>query len=168
MTNTSRRQFLRGHFKKNEFVIRPPWAVPEEQFIAECTRCDECITICPEKVIQKGQGGFPEIVFDRSGCEFCEECLEVCKPKVLNKTEEDAQPWFIKAEINSKCITYHGTICRTCGEACDDGAIRFKLEPGKVAEPLLSTDKCTGCGFCIAMCPVDAVVISVPSIQRAS
>jgi len=168
MASVSRRQFLRGHFRKNDFVLRPPWAVPEEQFIEMCTRCDECISICPEKVIQKGQGGFPEIIFDRSGCEFCEDCLAVCKPKALNKRNDESKPWFIKADINTKCITYQGTICRTCGEACDDEAIHFKLEPGKVGEPILTADNCTGCGFCIAMCPVDAIAISVTSMQRVS
>lgn len=167
MASLSRRQFLRGRFKKDEFVLRPPWSLPEAQFIEACTRCDECISICPEKVIQKGQGGFPEIVFKNSGCEFCEECLDVCKPKALNKPTEDAQPWIIKAEIKSSCIAYHGTICRTCGEACNDEAIHFKLEPGKVGEPILNLDNCTGCGFCIAMCPVDAVVISTQSSQKS-
>ena len=164
MPSVSRMQFLRGRFRKDELVLRPPWAVAEEQFVADCTRCNECITICPEKIIQQGQGGFPEIVFSHSGCEFCEDCLAVCKPKVLNKLDKDQSAWDIKATITSKCIAYHGTICRTCGEACNDDAIHFKLEAGKVGTPILTEAQCTGCGFCIAMCPVDAIVVSSVSI----
>ena len=32
-------------FKK---ILRPPGALPEKEFFEKCTKCDECIAVCPE------------------------------------------------------------------------------------------------------------------------
>jgi ferredoxin-type protein NapF len=159
MPNLSRRNFFQAPLQQVN-SIRPPWAVLEQQFIELCTRCDECITVCPEKIIVKGDGGFPEVNFAHSGCELCEDCVDICKVNALDKVSDNAFAWFHKIKMNDKCLPLHGVICRSCSEACDDKAISFQLVAGKVAIPELDLDKCTGCGFCIAICPVDAVVIS--------
>jgi ferredoxin-type protein NapF len=51
-------------------------------------------------------------------------------------------------------------VCRSCGEVCDESAIRFKLEVGGIARPLLDQEQCNGCGACFAVCPVRAVRIA--------
>ena len=33
--------------------IRPPGALPEGDFLAACTRCSECVDVCPPKAIIK-------------------------------------------------------------------------------------------------------------------
>jgi ferredoxin-type protein NapF len=53
-----------------------------------------------------------------------------------------------------------GVVCRSCGEVCDEGAIRFPLQRGGTAQPTLDPDTCNGCGGCIAVCPVDAIRVS--------
>jgi ferredoxin-type protein NapF len=54
-----------------------------------------------------------------------------------------------------------GVVCRTCGDVCDARAIHFQLRVGGAALPLLDETACTGCGECIAVCPVQAVEIEV-------
>ena len=181
MAQISRMQLLRGDFKGEKKAFRPPWALPEQYFIDYCTRCDKCIDVCFDELIVKGRGGFPEMDFNKGGCDFCEDCLKICETSALkkipasdensHKTEEDSQsylpPWQLKASIDlNKCLSMNATICRSCGESCDDGAIKFDLKLGGIAEPLLDSDKCTGCGACFSVCPVK--VISISSIELIS
>ena len=44
-------------------------------------------------------------------------------------------------------------------EACDVGAIRFRLAIGGRAVPTLDNAACSGCGACIAVCPEKAIHI---------
>lgn len=185
----SRMQFLRGDIRGNYSPKRPPWALVEQAFVERCTRCENCIEICPEKIIQKGRGGFPVIDFSLSGCSFCEKCLGSCEPGALIKQQtqknknnsnnipqqteaentdtNDILPWKLKAVIQPACLSLHGIVCRTCGDACEEEAIRFKLELGGVARPLLDNDNCTGCGYCYSLCPVKAIEIKSITPQAA-
>jgi ferredoxin-type protein NapG len=74
-------------------LIRPPGALPEKEFLAKCTRCDECVKVCPEHAIMKFLVQSPEhfltpILNDkRKACETCaaKPCIEVCVPHALVK-----------------------------------------------------------------------------------
>lgn len=58
------------------------------------------------------------------------------------------------------CLPQQGVVCRSCGEACAAGAIAFSPVAGGVAPPRLILDRCTGCGDCEKVCPVDALTLS--------
>jgi len=135
----------------------------EDDFVEKCTRCGDCIRACPQKIIIKGSGGYPEIDFSLNGCELCEECLDVCRDGALIKVtqaEHGDVPWSHKAQIQENCLSLKGTICRSCGEACDEKVIHFTLQTGGVAVPTVDESRCTGCGFCYAVCPVRAVALN--------
>jgi len=149
-----RRQFLGGDLSGQRRAFRPPWAVEESLFIERCDRCRECLSACPEGILIIGSGGFPEVDFSRGGCTFCEECLHVCKPLAL---EAGDSPWRIKAEILPNCLSLNAVVCRSCGEACEEEAIRFRLERGGVARPVIDLGQCNGCGECYGVCPVKSV-----------
>ncbi len=210
MAELTRMQFLRGDLKGDKIPFRPPWAIPENYFVDFCTRCDKCIEACFDELIIKGQGGYPQMNFNRGGCDFCEQCLNVCEAGALKKIpfsgtflaknksankksannnnssnresnrdsnkealSESASgsflpPWHIKASIDlNKCLSMNATICRSCGESCDDEAIKFILELGGIAEPVLNTETCTGCGACYSVCPVQAVKLKTIIIKEA-
>ena len=57
------------------------------------------------------------------------------------------------------CLARRKVECRVCGEACDAGAIRFRPALGGVSQPELRPDACTGCGDCVAPCPVAAITM---------
>ncbi|ABR75386.1 ferredoxin-type protein NapF [Actinobacillus succinogenes] len=162
-----RRQFLRGKFltalqsereKTQGFNgIRPPWAVAETAFVAECSRCGDCVRSCETGVLIVGAGGFPEIDFTRSECTFCGHCATVCRQPVFRALDEPA--WPHKIEIQSFCLTFRGVECRACEDNCESRAIRFKREIGGIAKPQVNVRACNGCGACLRVCPVSAVKI---------
>jgi ferredoxin-type protein NapF len=156
----SRRRLLRGAIAGTAPPRRPPWAPVEKDFTARCDRCGDCIPACPEEIIHAGSGGFPEVDFAARGCTLCGDCLTACGGKALRGDPMTDAPWDLVAEIGDTCIARHGVVCRSCGEACGEGAIRFRLRVGGAAEPLLDRGICTGCGWCVGVCPVQAVRVT--------
>lgn len=63
------------------------------------------------------------------------------------------------AQFADACVEPKGVACRRCGEVCDENAIRFAPLPGGRAMPLLDAVKCSGCGECLAPCPVSAITL---------
>ncbi|MCP4126472.1 MAG: 4Fe-4S dicluster domain-containing protein, partial [Gammaproteobacteria bacterium] len=64
------------------------------------------------------------------------------------------------------CLSINAVICRSCGEACDQEAIKFKLEVGGIARPLLDLEKCNGCGECFTVCPDNSVQIAAAGTRE--
>jgi len=156
----SRAQFLRGDFSGRASPIRPPWGLPEAEFVDRCTRCADCISACPQHILQKGRGGFPQVDFSRGECLFCGDCTRVCTPGALamgRPQDTVSEPWPIKASIGKRCLTTRGVECRSCGDHCEADAIRFQLVVGGAAAPLLDQTACNGCGACYGACPVQAI-----------
>ncbi|MBU1689330.1 MAG: ferredoxin-type protein NapF [Gammaproteobacteria bacterium] len=154
----SRAQFIRGNFRGSKQVIRPPWAMAELDFVEACTRCGDCVGACPEKILETGRGGFPQVNFSKGECTFCGDCAGKCKSEALNKRVDDA-PWSLKAVVAPSCLALKQVVCRTCGEACPIGAIRFRISVGAVSRPEVDPLACTGCGACYGPCPVSAITI---------
>lgn len=157
----SRMAFLRGDFQGRVRTIRPPWALEESLFIEQCERCTECISHCPTKIIEKGRGGFPAINFHNGECDFCGDCVSHCKPGALQRDamEGGLAPWSAKVSISDSCIAQKGVVCRSCGEQCDERAIRFRPQVGGLSLPEIDFSACTGCGACVAPCPVKAISV---------
>jgi ferredoxin-type protein NapF len=160
----SRRGFLRMGRRTVEPARRPPWAIDEALFVDRCTRCDRCIEACPTQILIRMDGGFPGVDFSRGECTFCGECLNRCEPQALFRGEADALPWAMVAAIGADCLAERGVECRVCGEACPEGAIRFHLQLGRVAGPVLDAGRCTGCGACIGPCPTRAIAMQSDNI----
>ncbi len=59
--------------------------------------------------------------------------------------------------IDDACIARHSVVCRSCGDACTDRAIRFIPRRGGIALPEVLADACTACGNCVTACPANAI-----------
>lgn len=141
---------------------RMPWLVDEQTFIAGCSRCNKCLDVCETAIIIQGDGGFPEVDFSKGECSFCEKCADTCpEPLFSPRTEplvsRTEKPWKQVAKINDKCLSIQGVECRVCGDNCEYSAIKFRLQVGGSAKPLINEFDCTGCGGCIKPCPSDAI-----------
>lgn len=151
----NRAKFLRGDFSHRSPVVRPPWAVTESRFVDACTRCDACLAACPQHILVRGDGGFPQLDFKRGECTFCQECVNACPEPVFQATTR--LPWTATLLIADSCLAQHGVYCMTCRDQCDARAIQFKPQAGRMPQPHVDDNRCTGCGACIKPCPAQAI-----------
>ena len=165
MVDNARRGFLRARIARASLPLRPPWAVPEGDFISRCSRCGDCVAACVKSgssLLKPGEGGYPVAAFDPASCTFCGDCVSACATSALDRAawQRADAPWSIRAQIGERCLAHDKVVCRSCGEACPVAAIRFRLQLGGVAVPELDPDRCTGCGACLPTCPVAAIAIA--------
>lgn len=160
--NASRRSFLRGRLQADAPSLRLPWALDDSTFTEHCTRCSDCLRACPEQIIVKGDGGFPQIDFNAGGCTFCHACVDVCQQPVFRR---EGSPWSALAVISQQCLTQQQVFCQNCKDACDANAIRFRFGAGGISFPQIDSNACTGCGACVAPCPTHAIEIQPASTQ---
>ena len=159
LPDPSRRALLRGRVQTRP-AIRPPWALPEPDFLARCTRCGDCLGACAEGVLVKGDGGFPEVDFFRGACVMCGDCAERCRAFAFQAPpRRAANAWRHRISLNSNCMAMQGVVCRSCGDVCGERAIGFQLRVGGAAVPALDDTACTGCGECLSVCPVQALQV---------
>jgi len=61
-----------------------------------------------------------------------------------------------KVEIDIlKCLSWNKTMCFSCKEPCLEDAINFI----GLFRPMLDESQCTRCGYCIGVCPTQAITI---------
>jgi len=137
-------------------VIRPPYNSDPSLFHRICPDCIEktCAKVCEEEIIVIHEDGTPELTFAQKGCTFCDRCAEACESGVLS----DKSLHFIDAKVEIdvlKCVAWHQVMCHSCKDPCIDDAIRFL----GLFRPEIETERCTGCGWCLPVCPADAIKI---------
>lgn len=173
------------------FLLRPPGAReanPDVVALTSCTRCSECVRVCPTGAIQPAvfqaglQGLGTPVVVPRLGyCDYaCNACGQVCPTQAIPPLalEEKQQRVIGKAVIDeSRCLPWSGQqTCVICQEMCPLPDKAILLEERDVLAPDGSTvtmqvprvvrDLCIGCGICEYKCPVvgDAAIrVYVPS-----
>ncbi len=141
-----------------ESVIRPPYYLNEADFHKSCIDCDDkkCATVCEEQIIIIQDDGTPKIDFAKGGCTYCDECAIACEKNVLKK--ENLQNINATFSIDLlKCLSWNQTMCFSCKDPCLDDAINFL----GMFRPEIDKNKCTGCGFCLNICPTDAISFKI-------
>jgi ferredoxin-type protein NapG len=144
--------------------VRPPGALPEMGFLAACTRCGECVSACPPKVIKVAPtsaglaAGTPYLDVARSPCIACPTmpCAAVCPTEALTVPEHGWAGYRLGAIefLPERCVTFRGQACRVCADVCPVGARALVMD--EAGHPVLKAEGCVACGTCIREC------ISVP------
>jgi len=157
--------------------IRPPFALPELDFLLACSRCNQCIEACPHDVIfplatRLGAEvvGTPALDLLNKACHLCTDwpCVESCEPKALRLPEPDEgnHPWpkLAMATINTEaCLPYLGPECGACRDVCPvPDAMHWEQE-----KPLLNETLCTGCGLCRDACVTEPRAINIGLIKSS-
>ncbi len=152
-----KRSFFRGKFLSPVSDVHLPWLKSVSTFYDDCTRCDNCLSSCPEDIIVRGDGGYPTVDFKYGECTFCRDCASDCPSGLFDFLEKS--PWSLLAEIDQSCLSFQGIACRSCQDSCSYGAINFPLKLNQAARPEVNNALCTGCGACVSPCPVNAIKI---------
>lgn len=145
-------------FKKEEKEsnIRPPYFKDINLFFTNCVECLDkpCITVCEENIIQVLEDKTVALDFSNSGCTYCNMCAIACTNGVLSL--EDKKKIDVKIEIDVlTCLAWQNTMCFSCKDPCLDDAIEFL---GMFRPTIISN--CTSCGFCIKVCPTNAIKVT--------
>ncbi len=164
--------------EKQNRLIRPPGALPENDFLDQCIRCEECVRICASNgaCLQPGaiQSSLlelwaPAAVMREGYCEYnCNLCTQVCPTQALQPlTLAKKQNYKMGLAIFDKnsCIPYNqNEDCLVCEEHCPtpNKAIKFQIKEAltkdgrlkKVKFPYVEPALCIGCGICEYKCPL--------------
>lgn len=133
--------------------MRPPGQQPD--FSRLCDGCRACSEACPQHIVIHTGNGTPTLDFSRGACTFCGDCARACPTGALAAETLENWPW--RAKVLQSCLSYQGIACRTCEDSCEPRAIRFRLQTGGRAVPVLDQDLCTGCGECAYTCPAQSI-----------
>ncbi|MRS12260.1 MAG: 4Fe-4S binding protein [Actinobacteria bacterium] len=160
----------------DRYLVRPPGARDESAFLALCTRCGQCMKVCPSNVLQPSlsksgiEGLFtPELDYRVGSCDWnCAECGKVCPSSAIRPLELETKRKTVigRAYIDTaRCIPWTDyRTCLVCQELCPipDKAIvlteetvsRPEGEPITIKRPHVIEKRCIGCGVCETHCPV--------------
>ncbi|MDY0108658.1 MAG: 4Fe-4S dicluster domain-containing protein [Candidatus Krumholzibacteria bacterium] len=170
----------------NPVLIRPPGALPEQDFLRRCVQCGLCMQACPTGGLQPtwheaGLAGVwtPQLVPAIGFCEYeCHACGQVCPTGAIAPVAlADKKKIKIGLAVidTTRCLPYaYGRECIVCEEHCPvpDKAITFELRESRGRDgsvkilkfPRVDPDRCTGCGICETKCPFnDRAAIAVTS-----
>jgi ferredoxin len=157
-------------------LIRPPGSTAEDDFLAKCIRCGECMKVCPTNAIQPAlnEGGItglwtPVLKMRLGYCEYeCTLCSQVCPTQAIQRMPlEEKQKIKIGLAFfdRNRCLPYASArTCIVCEEHCPTPkkAIWFEEVQVMTSAKTLTTVKqphvdpalCTGCGICETKCPI--------------
>jgi MauM/NapG family ferredoxin protein len=160
----------------NPFLVRPPGARAEREFLEMCIRCGQCMKVCPASGLQPSllQGGleglWTPVLASRIGpCLFdCVSCGQVCPTSAIRPLELAVKRETIigTAYIDQKrCLPWaDGRSCIVCEEMCpvspkavvleEAEVVRGDGERATVQRPRVIRPRCIGCGICEHKCPL--------------
>ncbi len=167
-------------------AIRPPGALPENEFLGACIRCGLCVRDCPYHILKLAQAGeevtmgTPYFTARLAACEMCDDipCVPACPTAALDHSLTDiAQARMGLAVVSDQeaCIAFLGLRCEVCFNVCPLRGQAISLEmrhnprSGKHAFfiPVVHSQACTGCGKCEQACILEEAAIKVFPHQLA-
>ena len=158
-------------------ILRPPGALPGEEFLDRCLSSGQCVSVCPVAAIKLARSEDPRlddkpfIDPEVQACVVCEDlsCMQVCPSGALVPLPKEEICMGIAVLREDICVRGQGEDCQICVDKCPLGtrAIDIAYPGGRVE---VHADGCTGCGVCQMYCPTEprAIVVEPPAGEPAS
>jgi ferredoxin-type protein NapG len=141
-------------------LLRPPGAVPEAEFADTCSRCGDCVAVCPAEAIKIDSatgiaGGRPYIDIDATPCVVCTglHCMDACPtgallPTALVNINMGTAHW--NASTCLRTLDAGEEACTICLDDCPLGTAAITLQHNRIH---VIEKGCIGCGICQNHCP---------------
>ena len=145
--------------------LRPPGALPEQKFLETCSRCGDCVSVCPAQAIKldftgaSGKGA-PYIDPDMMACVACDglQCMSACPSGALVPTPLNLIKMGTAVWREHLCVRSRGEECTKCVDICPLGTAAIELSGNEIVVKPIT---CIGCGMCQQHCPTNPKSISV-------
>lgn len=166
---------LKGWVKR----LRPPGALDEQEFLASCIKCGQCVQVCPVEAIRladAGDGfglGAPYIEARAQACDFsCDavQCVLACPTGALSHsidTKEQVRMGLARLARPDACLARQGKgfSGRARGEAFT-GLHRYvqrdRWSPIRIADHPYDLELCD---LCVRECPIKNAITLEPVTQ---
>ena len=168
-------------------ALRPPGALPEDDFLAACIRCGLCVRDCPydtlslaELGVDGAATGTPFFTAREVPCEMCDDvpCVAACPTGALDPALTDIDDARMGTAVlvdQENCLNFLGLRCDVCYRVCPviDEAITLELSHNNrsghhaIFAPTVHADHCTGCGMCEKSCVLPEAAIKVLPMRLA-
>jgi MauM/NapG family ferredoxin protein len=174
--------------REHPHALRPPGA-RENDLLAKCLRCGECMRACPTTALQPSlaesgaEGLWTPILIPRLGyCDYaCNACGQICPVEAIPLLDlaSKRQQVIGKAYLDqNRCLAWSDHVdCIVCEEMCPlpEKAIYLSEEAltgedRTILLPHVDRQQCIGCGICEYKCPVNgqaAIRVYVPEAEIA-
>ena len=151
--------------------LRPPGALSEEDFLARCIRCQQCVNACPTDVLQVAPPstglsmGTPYIVAREIPCDLCMgrdqmRCIPACPTDALKPlTHRQDVRMGVAVIDDTTCLPFVGVSCKACWHACPYAKQAIGFDP--LGRPHVVDEGCVGCGLCVRACLTEPTSIQV-------
>lgn len=156
--------------------LRPPGALDEDDFLASCIKCGQCVQVCPVEAIKLGDGdegygiGVPYIDARAQACDFsCDavQCVLACPTGALSHEiakKEEVTMGFARLARPDACLAVQGQGFKGLARGYDfEGLLRYedidRWEPQPVASYAYDVPLCD---LCVRECPVEGAITLEP------
>lgn len=158
--------------------LRPPGALPEDKFLANCIHCGKCGEVCPNRAInffglENGWASLdtPYIIPREQACILCMKCGDVCPTGALKPIAREAGDIVANVKMGharvdkNLCLSYQGKTCGVCARACPLPDIAMSV--GFLETPIVMGG-CVGCGLCERSCiQIPPSIRVIPDMERS-
>jgi len=142
---------------RHDRLIRPPGSLAEDDFLARCIRCGECMKVCPNNALQPTlieagiEGLWTPVLVPQIGyCEpSCVLCGQVCPTGAIWEFTPEEKGWGVQQAGAGKkpirigtafydrgrCLPWAmATECIVCEEWCPTSPKAIRLQPAEVVD----------------------------------